>query len=443
MKRIAVAMALMSVFLVLPWARLPALDARPPSLTTLAQGEIRVISQGYENRFPKEVGFSLKAEGDQDIKKITFFYLVGSSRSSSYAYPTFTPGRTVEASYALPTGGARYIVPGSDLEYYYEIEDAAGAKLKTPPAKLVYEDSRFQWQKQQIAEATVYWYASERVASQVAQAAQETFAKMKSSAGASLERPVKIIVYGTKREMDPALPFRSETTTRDLVTQGQAFSEADLVLILGSDPEVKATTAHELTHLITHQITDNPFAGIPAWLNEGLSMYAEGELRAVNQQAVNDALRRNALLGLRQASSPPGKPELVNLFYGEAYSVVRYLIDTHGAEKMSQLLATFKEGSSADQALKKVYGFDVDGLEAQWRAAIGAAPAQAAGAQSPAQPDSVPTIVPFGAGQPGKAPAGAGAAAEEGRTLLYMVLAASVVVISLGFVIGLAFARRR
>lgn len=408
----------------------------------LAEGEIRVTSQAYENRFPKEIVFQLKAEADKEIKKITFFYRVGSGKSTSYSYPSFTPGRVVEASYPFPTSGGRFIVSGSEIEYYYEIEDADGTKLKTQPVKVLYEDNRFKWQKLEGSQVTVYYYSQERTARQVLQASLDTLAKMKSKAGQAMERPVKVYVYGSKQEMDVALPFRSETTTRDLITQGEAFSEADLVMILGADPEVVGTTAHELTHLITNQLTDNPFAGIPAWLNEGLSMYAEGELRASNQRAVDDAVRRNALLSLRAASGLPGKPEQVNLFYGEAYSVVRYMVDTYGPEKMSQLLATFKQGSNVNDALIKVYGFDLDGLESRWRAAIGAsAPDKVSQAES-TKPGGVPTIVPFGANQPAPAPAGA-PADDTARAALYLVLAASVVFLSLAFLVGLLFVRRR
>ncbi len=37
---------------------------------------------------------------------------------------------------------------------------------------------------------------------------------------------------------------------------------------------------------------------------------------------------------------------------------------------MQELLALFKEGSTYDNALQKVYGFDTDGSEELWRARI-------------------------------------------------------------------------
>jgi hypothetical protein len=35
---------------------------------------------------------------------------------------------------------------------------------------------------------------------------------------------------------------------------------------------------HELAHLVTYQMTFNPYGDIPTWFSEGISMYAEGAL---------------------------------------------------------------------------------------------------------------------------------------------------------------------
>lgn len=415
----------------------------------VAQGEIRVLSQTSDNHFPRDFTFLLKAEGDRDINKITLYYRIGSSSSSSYAYPTFTPGKAVEAQYVLQTSGGRYVVAGSDIQYYYEIEDTGGAMLRTDPVKVAYEDNRFSWKKLEATGVSVYYYGSDQIGNLVLEAATRALSKMNDSAGAALARPVKVYVYGSKRDMDVALPFVSQASTRDLVTEGEAFSGSDLVMILGSDPDVRGTTAHELTHLLTDQLTSNAFSSIPAWLNEGLSMFAEGNLRSVNQNALNEAIRNNTLLSLRAASSLPGRPDQINLFYGEGYSVVRYMVDTYGAEKMSKFLATIKGGVVTNDALKQVYGIDQDALEANWRAAIGARPAPAAAASggSAQPPASVPTIAPFGSKS--GAAQGSGPNQQNGdklfdsKTVLYVGLAASVVVVSLAFLVGVVFMRRK
>jgi hypothetical protein len=62
---------------------------------------------------------------------------------------------------------------------------------------------------------------------------------------------------------------------------------------------------------------------------------------------------------------------------------------------MAELLKVFKEGSRYDDALQKVYGFDMDGLDAQWRLSLGLKPRPSP--QPTAERRTVPTLVPFGA----------------------------------------------
>jgi hypothetical protein len=67
---------------------------------------------------------------------------------------------------------------------------------------------------------------------------------------------------------------------------------------------------------------------------------------------------------------------------------------------MTALLTSLRDGMTIDEALQNVYGFDVEGLEDEWRAGIGAAP-RAVSAQPTAQPTAtfVPTIVPVSGSQ--------------------------------------------
>jgi hypothetical protein len=63
---------------------------------------------------------------------------------------------------------------------------------------------------------------------------------------------------------------------------------------------------------------------------------------------------------------------------------------------MDSLLLALRDGTTIDDALQEVYGFDVEGLEDAWRESIGA-PSQPASAQPTAQPTPtfIPTYVPF------------------------------------------------
>jgi hypothetical protein len=201
----------------------------------------------------------------------------------------------------------------------------------------------------------------------------ESLARLEENVGVELEKPVKIVVYQSKADMQEALTSQGAVYEEQIITLGVVVAP-DIVLLLGTQQDVEVTIAHELTHVVVGLATENPYAGIPAWLNEGLAMYNEGELRSGNAQALKKGIRENRLLSVRSLTAPTGNPAEVNLFYGEVHSVVDFLLKTYGKEKMSQLLEVFKEGSLADDALMRVYGFDQDELDAQWRESIGAPP---------------------------------------------------------------------
>jgi hypothetical protein len=71
------------------------------------------------------------------------------------------------------------------------------------------------------------------------------------------------------------------------------------------------------------------------------------------------------------------------------------LISTQGREKMIALLLQLRDGATTDEALQAVYGYNTDGLEDAWRAAIGAQP-RAGGMQPTATPTAttIPTYAP-------------------------------------------------
>jgi hypothetical protein len=62
---------------------------------------------------------------------------------------------------------------------------------------------------------------------------------------------------------------------------------------------------------------------------------------------------------------------------------------------MTALLTSLRDGLTIDEALQQVYGFGVDGLEADWRGAVGA-PSHPVSPESTAQPTPtfVPTLIP-------------------------------------------------
>ena len=360
-----------------------------------AQGEIAVLSSSYENRFPEELVFRLEAESSAKIEKITLFYAIKGEGTSAYAYPDFVPDLRVKAEYALKSNTQKtYLPPGSEIGYYWLIEDVAGHRLQTKETIFTYDDIRFTWKKATKDGVTLYWYSFQEAFIQaLLDEAMAGLERLSAEAGLSYSNPMKIFVYDSKGDMDPALPPKSETYSQQTVTLGVRLT-SQIMLLLGNHPEVKETVVHELSHMVIHQLLEGPFGDLPAWLDEGLAMYAEGKLPERYQSTLNSAIGRDELISVRSLSSYSGDPSQVTIFYAESWSVVKYLLDTYGREKMAELLNVFKEGSRYDDALQKVYGFDMDGLDAQWRLSLGLKPRSSP--QPTAERKTVPTLVPFG-----------------------------------------------
>jgi hypothetical protein len=195
--------------------------------------------------------------------------------------------------------------------------------------------------------------------------AQQTLVRLAEDTGAYLERPVNLYIYGSARDLRGAMIFPQEWTG------GVAFTRFGAIAIGISTGELdwgKRAIAHELAHLVVHQMTLNPYGDIPVWLDEGLAMYAEGEPESGLLPLLSKAVAEDRVASVRSLSSPfSAHAQEASLAYAQSYSLVEFLITTYGQVKMLELLDTFGQGSDYDDALKKVYGFDMDGLNQRWR----------------------------------------------------------------------------
>jgi hypothetical protein len=303
----------------------------------LAQEGITVIADAYEYSFSGQIVFRLMAESSSEINDITLLYRIGSALVTNSARPEFSPAKQVEAEYVWRLQRGE-IPPGSDIEYSWRIKDAAGNALETESIAFTYMDDRFTWQSLTEGKVVLYWYdADQTFGRELLISAAESLARLEENVGVELEKPVKIIVYQSKADMQEALTSQGAVYEEQIITLGVVVAP-DIVLLHGAHQDVDSTIAHELTHVVVGLATENPYAAIPAWLNEGLAMYNEGKLRSGNAQALKKGIRENRLLSVRSLTAPTGNPAEVNLFYGEVYSVVDFLLKTYGKEKMSQLL---------------------------------------------------------------------------------------------------------
>ena len=201
-------------------------------------------------------------------------------------------------------------------------------------------------------------------------AAQQGLQRIENDTGATPQGHVRIYIYASAQDLQGAQLFPQQWEG------GVTFPGFNIIAIGVSPSQLdfgQRAVPHELTHWIVGQITFNNYgAGLPTWLDEGLATYGEGTLSPDYQAALNSAIKNNQLISVRSLSSPfSAIPEQAYISYGESNSIVTFLIQKYGKDKMVQLLNVFHQGSGYDEALKQVYGFDQDGLDALWRQSLG------------------------------------------------------------------------
>jgi hypothetical protein len=352
----------------------PAVGFAPASRAQAAAG-LAVTVSDVQADFPASITFSVQATSDQPVTDIRLRYTVARHELAmvvNEAYVVFTPGTTVSGSWVWDMRKTGGLPPGTGITYWWRVADAGGRVLETEPRSFSFDDERYDWHRLTEGMVTLYWYNGDNsFAAQLMAATRSALTRLDQIAGASLNDPVKLYIYKDAQALQGALIFAQEWTG------GVAFSQYGTIVIgVGTSQSELAwgetTIPHELTHLVVGQVTENPYGGLPTWLNEGLAMVAQGPLDASFSGVFQQALDQHALISVRSLASPFSVYASISyLAYAESYEITSYLLDTYGRDKMLALLNVFAQGSTYDDALRQVYGFDMDGLNAEWQASLG------------------------------------------------------------------------
>jgi hypothetical protein len=352
--------------------------------------------------FPESATFRATITSDVDITSIVLEY--GNEQQTcgevvAKAFPQFTPGKTVHAEWTWEMRQSGSLPPGAQLWWRWHVTDVNGKETLTETKTSTWLDDAHDWKTMDNGEpqgVRLHWYEGDQTfAADLAKAAYDGLQFNETHSGLKADAPVDIYIYANTDDLQEAILYEPSWTG------GQAFPDYDIVILGISQYDLdwgRNAIVHELTHVLVGHLTFSCLGDVPTWLNEGLAVYSEGELDPASQQQLEDAIRDDTLLTVRSLSS--GFSEVADkayLSYSQSYSITKFLIETHGQEKMTSLLVLLRDGLTIEEALVQTYGFNVDGLEAAWRAAIGAQP-RPVPAQSTAQPSPtfVPTIIPVG-----------------------------------------------
>src|SRR6185437_5147091 len=160
-----------------------------------ATGSIDIVSAGARSEFPKQLVFTLQAQGTAQISSIRIAYRVGDDPVTSVARVAFSPANHVDTTYAIDLS-QEYYPPGVTIQYQWQIEDLSGTKALSSWASLQVTDPRFFWRERTLGSVTLHWYdGDDQFADSVLAAATKALSNASAAARTTVTGPVNIYFY--------------------------------------------------------------------------------------------------------------------------------------------------------------------------------------------------------------------------------------------------------
>ena len=229
--------------------------------------------------------------------------------------------------------------------------------------------TNFDWHYLQSEHFDIYFYpGAERIAEFVADVAESSYACLKEDFRYEISDRIPIIVYKSHND------FQQTNVILGTVEEGvggftEFFKNRVVIPYEGNYEQLRHVLHHELTHVVTLQlvygsglhsiITGMARLRLPLWLVEGLAEY--GSLRWDNESD----------MFLRDATVNGYLPEIDQLSGFMAYkggqSVLYYLAERYGNEKIGEILNKIKITRSVEKGFRQAIGIGIKDLSKRWQ----------------------------------------------------------------------------
>ncbi|HHS12592.1 MAG TPA: biopolymer transporter Tol [bacterium] len=232
--------------------------------------------------------------------------------------------------------------------------------------KIQYKD--FQWNFLQSRYFDVYYYGEGReLAEFTADAAESSYVALEKGLKYSIENRIPILVYNSHND------FEQTNVLYVLLEEGvqgftEIFKNRVVVAFRGSHDDYRRLLHHELTHAVMNQMMYGGRMGsmisglarfqLPLWLVEGIAEY-----QSVGWDSESDMFMRDATIS---GYLPPISQLYGYLAYKGGQSVLNFIADQYGQEKIGDLFFNLKLYKNFEQGIKKTLGMDEEKLTQKW-----------------------------------------------------------------------------
>ena len=225
------------------------------------------------------------------------------------------------------------------------------------------------WQDDKSTHFIVYYEESSSFAGEVISASENHYQDMIRYFGSlpqsnfwTWENRCKIYIYASRSNY-------MERTNQPEWSSGFADVKRRAIVSYEDAPDfIDSVLPHEMAHLIFREFIEVGNRQVPRWLDEGFAIAQEERIRVSLDQAVKKAIKSNSTIALRdlgQIGSLHVRPaEQAKLFYAQAQSLTRFLIEKRDSSYFINFCRLLRDGERLEDALRKSYGQDFPTLEA-------------------------------------------------------------------------------
>ena len=323
------------------------------------------------SEIPGGIRFRIELFNNSDIEDIQVKFKIEGRKSYQYEYLKLSKDNLVIEHYFSTLQSSRYMPPGSQIEYYFEIFYKDGSSVKTDKKKDVLLDSRFEWDKVSGKVVDVYFHGPvSRRAKNILNACEESVNDISELLGVDSNNRIALVMYNNYSEMFDVVVKKSQTQAGSLITEGQAFATESIVLVDGGARSALGVATHEITHIIVARATKDSYTGVPLWLNEGLAEYGNIEPDSGYDRYLEWAVDTNRLFPFSSLNRFPGNPNLTLVAYGQSRSFIEYLVNEYPKQNMKKLMKGLSDRKSFDDSFLAAYGKTLNEVENNWRSTL-------------------------------------------------------------------------
>ena len=330
---------------------------------------IDVTAQSDRVNFPKSIDFQMTAHDTTfRLTQATIFIQFKGIGGEHEQHQVMTPraGNTATFSWHEDTTGNSFAPTGTQISYYWLVQDGAGNTRSSAMQTFTVTDPRFTWQQATQGLLQIYWYNRPTSFGQnILHLAGDSVNRISNDLGGGLKEPISVWIYQSDEDFHNSLPAGANEWVGGIAFP--ALDVASIVVNNYDDYTLIRDMPHELTHLIFHQVKSSVVQA-PRWFDEGLAVYEQTYHEPAMNTRLQRGLSQHDLLRLHNIDYAfPADADKAYLAYAESWNLLSYIYTTFGHTRMTILMKDLGDPhTNFNQDLRQALGVDEAHLENQW-----------------------------------------------------------------------------